>query len=107
MEGVTKGAAVLFGTMAVIVILGRVAPVEGQVSPPTIIRACIAKNSGDLRILATDDTCKSNETALQWNVPGPTGPSGPIGVTGPMGPQGVTGATGPQGPAGATGPQGP
>ena len=61
---------------------------------------------------------KKVETEVTLDVPGPDGPSGPVGATGPAGPagatgaagvaggQGVTGATGPQGPAGATGPQG-
>lgn len=39
--------------------------------------------------------------------PGPTGPTGPIGVPGPVGPKGDVGVTGPVGPAGTQGPTGP
>ena len=58
-------------------------------------------------------TCRPNETALDWNqtdpqgATGPQGPQGPKGDTGAQGAQGGTGPQGPQGATGATGPAGP
>lgn len=66
------------------------------------VHACVAKD-GTLRIIAPGGVCKSQETALDWNIVGPTGPQGPVGSSGPIGPQGATGPTGPQGPEGPQG----
>jgi hypothetical protein len=62
------------------------------------------KSNGDLRIVGANDTCRSNETPLDWNIAGVAGPQGPIGVQGPMG---LPGSPGPQGPAGTPGEPGP
>jgi hypothetical protein len=87
-----------------------------------IIYSCITKSTGNIRIVVTPDSCKSNEALLSWSIPGPqgtqglAGPQGPIGPIGPAGPQGAqgpqglkgdTGATGAAGPAGSVGPAGP
>jgi type VI protein secretion system component Hcp len=72
------------------------------------VHACVTKLVGLLRIVAADESCKTNETRLDWNIAGPTGvagpagPAGPQGVPGPEGPQGATGPEGPQGPPGST-----
>jgi hypothetical protein len=70
-------------------------------APPSTIYACVNNSSGTIKIVGANDTCKNNETKLQWNTEGPQGPAGPTGPAGPAGPQG------PQGPQGETGPQGP
>ena len=41
-----------------------------------------------LRFLEPGGSCRSGETALSWNVQGPTGPAGPAGPQGPQGPAG-------------------
>jgi hypothetical protein len=72
------------------------------------INAC-ANPTGQLR-LADTTGCRTNETAVAWDVagqPGPQGPAGPAGPAGPPGQKGDNGDTGPQGPPGQTGPQGP
>jgi hypothetical protein len=75
-----------------------------------IIHACV--KDGNLRILSANQTCKSKETALDWNIQGPQGPKGDKGNPGPQGLKGDKGDTGPQGTPGApgakgdTGPQG-
>ena len=89
------------------------------------IYACAGNGSGNLRIVAVTEPCRSNETRVTWNATGPqgpqgaqgvAGPQGPVGPEGPAGPQGLagpqgapgaTGGVGPQGAAGADGPQGP
>jgi hypothetical protein len=79
----------------------------------TVIHACVNKQTGAVRIVATAANCKVTETAVTWNQTGPQGPQGPQGVAGPQGPKGAQGAQGPQGtqgpqgPAGPQGPQGP
>lgn len=52
-----------------------------------IIYACIRPND-TIRILDKNDQCKSNETAIEWNVQGPQGPAGPQGPQGPAGSSG-------------------
>lgn len=71
------------------------------------ITACVADNSGNVRIVGSSADCKPNEMATAWSQQGPQGPQGPQGVPGPQGPHGVPGPEGPQGPQGPTGPQGP
>lgn len=81
------------------------------------IHACFKNNNGDLRVVdAPYDSCKKNETAIQWNqtgpqgprgLPGPPGPQGPKGDPGPQAPEGLPGSPGTEGPQGETGPQGP
>ena len=48
------------------------------------IRACVLPTGGT-RIVGGYESCKSNETALEWNVSGPQGPQGPEGPAGPAG----------------------
>lgn len=102
--------AVGFGAVAVLGIgtTGVMAAIpDGQGT----IHGCY-KNSGDLRVVDTHETCRSNETGLLFNQQGPrgeTGPTGPRGLqgeAGPQGPGGDTGPAGPQGPAGERGPAG-
>lgn len=65
------------------------------------IRACVAKLSGDLRVIDEGRNCRSFERLLIWNRTGPQGLQGPQGSQGLQGPQGI------QGPPGDPGPQGP
>jgi hypothetical protein len=88
------------GSLFALTVVGGVALAQGD-----IIEACM-KSNGEIRIVDAAGNCKSNETALSWNVIGPVGPQGPQGDPGPQGPEGPTGPTGPQGPPGPTGPQG-
>src|SRR5258706_11691293 len=66
-----------------------------------------------MRLVASGEPCRRNETKVHWNVVGPQGPQGPIGPVGPVGPkgstgpQGIVGTQGPTGAVGPTGPQGP
>src|SRR3954447_9233229 len=57
----------------------------------TTINGCVAKD-GKLRVLASNEACKNEETALSWNSEGPQGPAGAAGATGPAGPAGPQGA---------------
>jgi len=75
-----------------------------------VIRACVDRASGEMRIPRTTRPCFTRERTLIWSVAGPIGPTGPEGATGPQGPagaDGATGARGPSGPPGAIGPAGP
>lgn len=50
-----------------------------QTSAPAVITACVAENSGNVRIVSSASDCKANETVTTWNeqdVPGPDGPAG-------------------------------
>src|SRR5687768_8078806 len=70
-----------------------------------IIRACV--KDGELRILSANQTCKSKETPLDWNIRGSQGPKGDKGDPGPQGLQGVPGLKGDPGPQGLQGEPGP
>ena len=72
--------------------------------PQGAYHGCVNNASGLLRVVVPGATCRSSETAIDWNQ---TGPQGPRGIQGIQGPKGDTGATGPQGPQGDTGAQGP
>jgi hypothetical protein len=72
-----------------------------------IIHACV--RDGQLRILSANQTCKSKETALDWNIAGPAGPKGdpgPQGTPGTPGAKGDKGDPGSQGDPGAPGAKG-
>jgi hypothetical protein len=58
------------------------------------IHACVVKDTRYLRLVMPDDTCKSNETAIDWNIQGPQGLQGVQGVQGAQGPQGDPGTPG-------------
>ena len=58
-----------------------------------LIHACVKNDNGGLRIVGANDSCKNNETALDWGIVGPAGPQGPAGAQGPIG------ETGPAGPS--------
>lgn len=80
-------------------------PAFGHGGDLTGIHAC-ATGSKSLRVVAADETCRSNESALDWKIQGVAGLAGAAGPTGAIGPLGPTGATGPAGPTGAPGVQG-
>jgi hypothetical protein len=104
-----------------------------QTDTTNVITGCIAANSGNVRIVASDEACKGNETRLTWNQRGPAGSDGNTVRNGTGAPPAMVGVDGdfyidtgantiygPKangawpaagvslvGPAGPTGPQGP
>ena len=52
-----------------------------------IINACVSKD-GSLRVVISEEQCKSKETPLSWNVEGQQGPQGEPGPQGEQGEQG-------------------
>jgi len=54
-----------------------------------IINGCYGNMFGRLRIVESDNACRSHETALQWNA---TGPQGIQGLQGEQGTQGLPGS---------------
>jgi len=102
MKRLTVIAATFFANLALTPI--DVASADGQ------IYACVNSNSGEVKLVPQNATCKNNESLVVWNVAGPQGLIGPTGATGATGPQGLQGPAGPtgaQGPIGLTGLQGP
>lgn len=85
--------------LALAALAGGAASYTYAQSTPQVIRGCVLSvpNPGNnpplgtVRIIKTTETCKPNETALDWNQQG---------VQGVQGPKGDKGDTGPQGPAG-------
>ena len=70
------------------------------------IHGCVDNRTGTLRIIGATQTCvASKETALDWNIAGPTGPQGVQGAEGPAGPQGLPGIAGSPGLPGAGSPR--
>lgn len=60
----------------------------------SVITACVAETSGNVRIVSDVSDCKPNETSQTWNQQGPQGPQGPQGTTGAQGPAGTARAWG-------------
>jgi Collagen triple helix repeat (20 copies) len=83
----------------------------------SVINACMLNHVGTIRLVGSAGQCVPQvESAISWNVQGPTGDAGPAGQIGPqgadgapglIGPQGADGAPGAIGPQGQVGPQGP
>ena len=59
------------GTIAVTQVLAQ--------SANEMIYGCVNKTNGAVRIVATGETCKNHENALNWSVQGPAGPAGAPG----------------------------
>lgn len=53
-----------------------------------VIHGCYNTSTGTLRVVESDDQCRSNEKPLPWNQSGQQGPQGIPGPTGPAGPAG-------------------
>lgn len=97
------------GLIVALITAGTAAAVGAYGGDTTRVHACVSNGSGLVRIVGENGACRTDETAVDWNVRGPIGPQGPQGDAGPIGPsgpQGVQGDTGPLGPAGPQGPQG-
>jgi len=97
-----RGAAL---TAVGVVVLAAVTFVSAHGPGPSdqIIHACVQDRNGTIRIVDGTAECGPNNSALDWNATGPTGPIGPQGIQGEMG---IQGETGPQGSQGLPGPQG-
>src|SRR3954470_16882858 len=74
--------------LVAVVAAGAGADAHAASQGSTTINGCVAKD-GKLRVLAANEACKNEETALSWNSEGPQGPAGVAGPAGPAGPQGA------------------
>jgi hypothetical protein len=86
------------GLLAGLGIGGGVAATLAQPTPATI-RACVANNTGAVRLVAANASCFANEHVVEWAANGTAGPPGPPGPQGVQGPPGAPGAPGPTGPS--------
>src|SRR4051812_16763570 len=64
---------------------------------------CVQNASGQIRIVAAGEACKSSETPASWNIVGPKGDKGDTGAPGPKGDKGDPGPKGDKGDKGDTG----
>lgn len=102
MSGRAPRVTVAAATLSLLCISGTARAQSSQ----SVLYACINPGNGVVRVVAEEETCKSTETRLQWNVVGQQGPVGPQGETGAVGATGATGATGETGAKGDTGEKG-
>jgi hypothetical protein len=72
-----------------------------------VIRACVDRRTGDVRIVSSNSSCRRNERLVVWNQQGVPGHDGKDGAPGPAGPPGADGAPGAPGEPGPAGPPGP
>ena len=72
------------GLLAGLGIGGGVAATLAQPTPATI-RACVANNTGSVRLVAANASCFANEHVVEWAANGTAGPPGPPGPQGPQG----------------------
>jgi hypothetical protein len=54
----------------------------------TRIHGCVQNNSGNIRIVGANDSCRGSESPVDWNIQGVQGVAGPQGPQGPQGPSG-------------------
>jgi hypothetical protein len=73
-----------------VVVGGSIVGVSAQTGT-TRIHACV-DNAGNIKIIGASGGCKNNETALDWNVQGVKGDTGPQGDPGPQGVPGPAGS---------------
>jgi Collagen triple helix repeat (20 copies) len=106
-----SGAPLVAGLAIVVTggTLGGIALASSSGQTEIIIRGCVNKATGVLRVASH---CTNDERPLAWNqqgppgFPGSRGPSGPVGPAGAPGPAGSPGPTGSPGPSGSPGPAG-
>jgi hypothetical protein len=88
---------------------GSFAAIHAAIGSGDLLRGCVSKRTGALRVLSGQQMCHRGELPVSWNekgrpgtqgVPGPKGDAGPKGQAGPKGDTGTQGATGPGGAAG-------
>ena len=114
LPGLKRVLAVGIGTVTAATLIGvATAGSASQVAQvrqsESVIRACVDRTTGEMRVPRTTRPCFARERTLTWSIAGPAGPAGPegpVGAQGPAGADGATGSRGPSGPAGATGPAG-
>jgi hypothetical protein len=80
---VERGLAVTGLAAAVLLAFGSFARAEPEGSP--VIRACVNRKTGDVRIPSGGRGCERWEQCVSWNVRGPRGPQGPAGPPGTPG----------------------
>ena len=77
----------------VLVLLGAAASEASDASDPSVFNTCVQRN-GEARIVKPSESCRQNETALHWDIPGPAsdalapGSRRPTGEPAPLGPSG-------------------
>lgn len=76
----SRPAALLVGLLLGAPLVAGVAIAQGG-SDATLI-ACAHDTTGDLRLVASTDECRPQETPVSWNQIGPEGPPGPQGPPG-------------------------
>lgn len=67
----------------------EVGPSPTAAVPSRIVRACVNRSTGAIRIIRRGK-CRSGEKRIRWSTSGPVGPAGPVGPQGPTGPRGYT-----------------
>jgi hypothetical protein len=81
------GATVL----SVLLGLGATTLISAQGGDGSLVHACVKRGTGMVRIVGPDDSCKSQETVVDWGITGPPGARGMPGPEGPPGPAGLAG----------------
>ena len=104
-------AKALKAVLAVVVLAGAAAGISYATTALTrtatsTLQACANNTNGNLRLVSSASDCRTSETAVSWNIVGPTGPQGPQGPIGPQGPAGKDGVDGKDGAPGAPGKDG-
>jgi collagen triple helix repeat protein len=108
MSNLWRGRSLAALTVAMCVCGAPAAEAAPSASASAVVRACVKKKTGAMRLLTRGTKCKRSERALDlYASPGEVGPQGPAGPSGQPGTPGTAGAQGETGPQGAVGPTGP
>ncbi len=113
-QGMEKSTKIASGVIAVLAFTSvgfAIASAPNYVDSSRVIYACVTGVNGNItKVSNVQKTCPRGTTPISWNVSGPKGDQGPIGLTGLQGdegPQGLKGEDGEPGPAGPQGLRGP
>ncbi len=80
--GLSGRARRIFVLTTVTILLTAIVVFATIPGPGGVISSCYHKNDGALRIIDSNDQCKSNEEPLSFNQTGQQGPEGPAGPSG-------------------------
>jgi hypothetical protein len=75
----TYGIAAALGATVAAAVLGGATYVQAQQSSSDVIKACVNRNSGLVRIVHSNSCASPSENFVTWNQQGPAGAPGVLG----------------------------
>lgn len=93
---------VLLAMLLVLIVANQVSA-HSEAPESGVIHTCVNNNSGELKIVGDDESCKKNQESVDWNIQGIPGEDGEDGEDGDKGDKGEDGEDGSNGENGDPG----